>query len=315
MINNRQVKLKLFFLTVVLVFSLYFFVTIKKKDIFPYSNKSNLDISSVSSILINGNHELSLVASSGDGSKSSPYIIKDLIVIGNGSTYGFYINNTTQYFILNNCSLTDTDIGIYLNNVSHGFINFSRCLDNKEYGIYFSRSINSTVSKSSVSLSEIGIFFSDSHYCSVDYCYLSTNSRGGISLDNSNFNIISKNNILYNNNSGINLLFSDHNIINNNSINNHNIAILLDNSNYNLIEYNTGFANSEDINEINCIGNTFRGNFENADNKVIKPIIIDFTPILILCLPIVLIIFFFIRNFRGREDMKRKFICYNKFNW
>ncbi len=303
MINNKSVKLKVFFLTVFLVFSLYFFVIISKKSISSYPNKSNLDISTISPILIDGDNELSLIASSGDGSKSSPYIIKDLIVIGNGSTYGIYINNTTQYFILNNCSVTGTDMGIYLINVSNGFINSSRCLENKKYGIYFDHSFNNSISKSSVSLSEIGIFFYDSHNCSVDYCYFSTNSRSGISLANSSFNKISRNNIHYNNNSGITLLFSNHNVINNNSINNHNIAILLDNSNYNQVGFNIGDGNIESIVEINCFGNLFQENFEQETNEDNKQIIIDFTSILVFGLSVIILIAFIIK-FIERHKIK-----------
>jgi len=67
---------------------------------------------------------------SGDGSASNPYIIENWEINATGFTYGIWIENTTAYFIIRNCTVTDTTQtidepsgrAIYLKNVRHGIV-------------------------------------------------------------------------------------------------------------------------------------------------------------------------------------------------
>ena len=50
----------------------------------------------------------------GDGTIDSPYIIENLDINGSGFIYCLLIQNSNDYFLVNNCKFTDSEIGIKL---------------------------------------------------------------------------------------------------------------------------------------------------------------------------------------------------------
>ncbi|NVM27249.1 MAG: hypothetical protein HWN65_00295 [Candidatus Helarchaeota archaeon] len=75
---------------------------------------------------INGNAELSAIASAGNGTLGNPYILENYIINASGlGVNGIIINDTDAYFILRNCTVFEADAGfhgIFLENVLHAQI-------------------------------------------------------------------------------------------------------------------------------------------------------------------------------------------------
>lgn len=94
---------------------------IKSQPILLGNTPQELSILADSPISIDGNAQLAAAASSGNGSSGNPYIIKNKIINTSGSN-GITIFNTNAYFILRNCTVTNTGkayTGILLYNVTH----------------------------------------------------------------------------------------------------------------------------------------------------------------------------------------------------
>ena len=60
------------------------------------------------------------IASSGNGTKSNPWIIENWEINGTGYSNCIYIEDTTEFFEVRDCYLHDSDTGIYLYNVQNG---------------------------------------------------------------------------------------------------------------------------------------------------------------------------------------------------
>ncbi len=257
-----------------------------------FKKRENLEIKTSSNtqiITINNNYELNQTATSGNGTLSNPYIIEDKIINGNGSLYCILINNTDKFFILKSCILFNSTYGLYLNNVSNGYIMVNFVYENLIIGIYIENSFNNTVLGNS-------IYDNENH---------------GILLENANFTNIKSNSLLNNNITGIYLNNSLYNNITANTVNYHNYPVFLHSSNNTFLINNTGTGNKNDIKELNCDetnyfeGNNFkeiinsRGEKDNNNDSNIKPIIIDFTLILIVCTSV------FIIALLGEKILKR----------
>ncbi|UCG69156.1 MAG: right-handed parallel beta-helix repeat-containing protein, partial [Thermoplasmata archaeon] len=131
----------------------------------------------------------------GSGTKGDPWIIQDYEIYGKGYGYCIYIGNTTDYFIVRNCSLYEaggvwswpyfTDSGLILYNVQNGRIENNN---------------------------------------------ISYNHYGGTFLSNSNYNILINNTFFTNDEYGTLLYYSDLNSLENNTIKNNVCAISLSSS-------------------------------------------------------------------------------------
>ena len=140
----------------------------------------------------------------GDGSAGNPWIIENLEIDGNGTGPCIFIGNTTESFIIRNCSLFNTSGqtffphflggGIVAENIINGEMS-NNTLFNNSYGIVISGvdGINITQNNASNN-ADNGILLSDSINC-----YIENNS---ICDNNIGFNassVISPNSLLHNN--------------------------------------------------------------------------------------------------------------------
>lgn len=224
------------------------------------------------SIVINNNSDLKEISSSGNGSKSNPYIIENKIISGEGSLYCISISNTNKYLLLRNCFLSNASYGLFLSNVSYALIGVNYISNNLEKGIYGINSENNSF---------IGNSIHD-------------NSHFGVFLDNCSLNNVKNNFIFENNITGIFLNNSLYNNITENIIDSHYCPIYLFSSNYTIVLKNSGEGNAQGIVEINSSSNVFEGNwFINIINKEREEgneskgsIVIDFTMILVLIIGI-----------------------------
>ena len=144
-------------------------------------------------IRINGNGDFAANANGGgDGTIWAPWVIQNYEIDGTGYGYCMYVGNTTDYFILRNCSLHDA------NGVSSSpFYSDS--------GLVIYHALNGTIINNVVS----------------------ANDRYGISLESSVGNIIEKNTVSSNDDDGINLYWSDGNVVVNNTVMNNMRGIVL----------------------------------------------------------------------------------------
>lgn len=100
----------------------------------------------------------------GDGSYSNPYKIEDEIIDATGYDIGILIANSSDYFIIENCTIIQSEIGVKLQNVSNGKlsnlsisnINGEHATNNGEdgsigAGIFLQNSSNTTLINNSIS--------------------------------------------------------------------------------------------------------------------------------------------------------------------
>ncbi|MHA2125544.1 MAG: NosD domain-containing protein [Promethearchaeota archaeon] len=194
----------------------------------------------------------------GNGTYSNPYIIKDLVINAEGSGSCISIENSTAHFIIENCSLYNSEYywgGIHLSNVSNAYLVNLTCLSNGR-GIYLYSSENNTISGSDLHRNTYGINLFDSHGNTIVENTINNNTDHGLYLSNSDSNDIARNNINYNSYNGVNFYDSENNIVIENVINgnlnhgiefyygkNNNISrnIISNNQNYGMYLYNSDF--------------------------------------------------------------------------
>ncbi len=103
-------------------------------------------------IAITSDNEFMNYCSSGNGSKTDPYILKDFIIDANGGV-GIKISNTSACFLITNCIITNGIYGIYIYSIQSGtatLINNSCCFHAID-GIYAEQSPKTTISKNNCS--------------------------------------------------------------------------------------------------------------------------------------------------------------------
>jgi parallel beta-helix repeat protein len=168
----------------------YEFDTPGKRDMFPLVVPEELVppvLITSSPITITGNSDFQYVSERGDGTPGDPWVIEHLDI--NGSAFsqdGIYVKDTTDYFVISNCRITNTQggySGIYFENVTngavvdslvqHGFANgitimysstvkiqSSEILDNGQFGIYAegSSAVHVLGNEASGNLGGLGIY-------------------------------------------------------------------------------------------------------------------------------------------------------------
>ncbi len=143
----------------------------------------------------------------GNGSKSNPYIIKDLIIDGGGKNNGISISNTKVYFKLSNNTITNTSRGIFLYFSGNSTVNGNFVNKTRDYGVFLYFSGNSTVSGNTVSNSNTkGIFLYSSHNSTISGNRINSSNQG-IYLYSSN-SLVIKGNLFTNCNESLYLLRS-----------------------------------------------------------------------------------------------------------
>jgi parallel beta-helix repeat protein len=173
-------------------------------------------------IRINSNIEFDAMAAteswSGNGFITSPYIIEDYIIDANGTGNCIYIGNTTYYFIIRNCELSNASgstspiaygAGITLNNLQYGRVEDNN-LSNNEIGVYiYVSNFNIVHNNTCSSNNQTGIMLDGtSDYNTITNNTCENNSFSGIFINQSRFNTLENNVCNYNTNYGIYLYFS-----------------------------------------------------------------------------------------------------------
>jgi parallel beta-helix repeat protein len=184
----------------------------------------------------------------GNGTSSSPYLIKNLVIDGHWLYNCVTVENSNVYFRIENCTLFNGgsifrwegyDAGMYLSYVSNAQI-FNNTFYNNNCGISILYSNYSTIS---------GNRIRDSR-----------SSDCGISLFYSNNNNISKNRLRDNEGAEIELIMSNNNTLEKNTIRG---KLVLRSSNYNTVIENEFLSAYEGCWAVtsDCVGNIFLQNY------------------------------------------------------
>ena len=150
----------------------------------------------------------------GSGNESSPWLIEGWDIGGAGFSHCIYVGNTTQQFIVNNCSVQNasgtfvsnyyTESGIILYNVSGGALQDNIVATNDFDGICLYNSTGCTISGNNVIGNEYGITIMDgSNNNSISGNSVTGNAYYGVNLMQSDNNVVSANNVSDNGGNGI----------------------------------------------------------------------------------------------------------------
>ncbi|MCK5024247.1 MAG: Ig-like domain-containing protein [Thermoplasmata archaeon] len=231
-------------------------------------------------IRINSNGDFPGIASAGDGSAGTPWIIENLDINGTGAGYCVYVGNTTEYFEVRNCSLYNASgtyndsyastSGLFLNNVSNGSAVNNTLYSNPMWGIDLFHSENITIydnkiynhtgngaiflrltNRSNVIDNKMndngwGIRLSQSENNTLEYNSVTNSTTSYRIAGWSHYNVLS-NNTAFNSTDGIYIFsFTENNLILNNTIENttHGIRIVTTSNN---TVYHNNFLNYTDV--------------------------------------------------------------------
>ena len=164
--STNRILLILMFIGFLFVFSLPFnaLMVIKESNIEPENLKYNLKTSSNSDrIYINNNWTEAKAAGicTGDGTVSSPYLIEDLVINAGGIGNGIFIENSADYFKIENCTTFNAEFsdykgGIKLNKTHNGILVNNTTYDNYQ-GILIWSSTNLQIIKNRIFNNTSGI--------------------------------------------------------------------------------------------------------------------------------------------------------------
>jgi len=164
--STNRISPILMFIGFLFVFSLTFnaLIVIRGSNIKPEDLKYNLKSSANSDkIYINNNWTEAKAAGicTGEGTASNPYLIEDLVINAGGIGNGIFIENSTDYFKIENCTTfnsggADTQGGIKLNKVHNGILVNNTTYDNWQ-GILIWSSINLQIIKNRIFNNTSGI--------------------------------------------------------------------------------------------------------------------------------------------------------------
>jgi len=159
-------------------------------------NRNNdLDISTISGkIHIDNNWTDTKTAGicTGQGTESDPYFIEDLIIDGGGIGSCILIGNSTEYFTIENCTLTNWgiyyyDAGIKIVAASNGNLTQNQFSNPDAFGIVLYESNNNDIARNLISAERgLSVRFSNSN---IVYLNNFINSMYNVELHNSTGNI------------------------------------------------------------------------------------------------------------------------------
>ena len=227
----------------------------------------------------------------GNGTLNDPYIIENSTINGQYTYSCLAIEFSNAYFVIRNCTFFNSGEskgGIYFNYVENGIIDNNN-LSNNYYGIYIASSNINTFSENNVSNNSVGgIILMVANNNTFSRNKVNKNPYFGISLYQSNNNTLIENIADENqyggwsiDHGGISLRQSNYNRIKRNNISNNYYGVKLEYSSYNSISGNTFSSNEQDIYEENCVGNIIENNFyvfdevDNTGNNLLLFIVIS----------------------------------------
>jgi parallel beta-helix repeat protein len=280
--KSKTKKAKVLFLLTLVIFFLFSNIFITNKQPLEFNEKDQVQINPSGFWNLTGNpiyiddlatgvgaHNWTWAETqpwcSGSGSWAYPYVIENVTINGQGSGNCIEIKNSDAYFIIQNCSLYNSDLnpyyaGIKLNYIDNGKIINTTCKNNF-FGIFLDESNNNTLSGNNVNYNYQGIRLWDSNNTMISGNNASNNHFPGIRLWNSNNNTLSGNNASNNNDHGIYLSKSNNNtLLGDNASYNYFYGIFLDESNNNTLSGNTANNNRLGIMLGNCNNSLLSGN-------------------------------------------------------
>jgi parallel beta-helix repeat protein len=196
-------------------------------------------------IYIDGNAQLAAFCTgNGTGTPGSPYTITYAEITSAGASgAALYINNTSDYIVIENCTVQGAngadEVGIIINNCDHVVI--TNCTVKNNYiGVVLSLSANCSIEDSFASLNAYaGIGVTGSDECNVTRNIAFNNTIFGIGIVSCNNILISGNNVTLNPNAGIVGQYMADSVITENEIkDNMNYGILFSDSDDNNITSN-----------------------------------------------------------------------------
>ncbi len=244
MTNKRNI-FHLILLTFLLILPLFY--QIKPQSTLLSDTHPKLKLLNGVTLSINGNPALASAASSGDGSAETPYIIKDKIINASGAgTHGIYIRNTNAYFILRNCTVTDTAQqyqAVHFYNVTHARLENINANHNHGVAIYLNCSnLNTLIGTIANNNYLTSIALWKCLYNNLTATTVNRNSYG-LNLDSSNYTTISGISATDNIQAGIYFVRSFGTTLTDAASNGNNYGISLYSCNYSQIVGNTANNN------------------------------------------------------------------------
>jgi len=160
----------------------------------------------------------------GSGIENDPYIIENVAINGGNSTSCIEIKQSSVYFIIRNCTLTNSannEAGINLYNVENGKLVDNNCSMNNGFGILTFMVSFINISSNHVNDNILGMYLYKCNYSGISQNTITKNQNKGIYLkENCNYNQITYNTVNDNKDSGIYLSNSYHTDILHNTVNN-----------------------------------------------------------------------------------------------
>jgi len=232
------------------------------------------------------------IAASGNGSPGSPWIIENFEINGTGAGFCIYVGNTTEHFIIRNCTLNSSsgvsspfqyfgNCGLNLYNVAHGKVHNCTMLYNIVHGAYVSGSNNVTIQNSNASHSSEGISFSGTSYSTIANCTMYDNDDGVWFTQATHHNTIYNNTAAGGSSSGIllNHALCHNNTIWNNTVSYNDEGIYIDGSDFNTVLGNTGHNcwSWDAIYVAHCIYTNVTGNVMDGNQVAVAVYYADYT--------------------------------------
>ena len=164
---------------------------------------------SLNEIRVDSDVALALEANNGDGTLGNPWVIENRVISGYGQSCGIYIGNTTDYFVIRNCTINattanydewHTGAGIHIYNCDNGEISNTTVNHSISYGIYLSdQTTTIVIANNSIwncTLRAIAVSYSDNCLFYMNDLDGNYTSNFGMSFDGySDFHVIEKNTI------------------------------------------------------------------------------------------------------------------------
>lgn len=203
----------------------------------------------------------------GDGTYTNPYVIEDLIIDAEGSESGIFIENTNEFFKIENVTIFSAlnGSGIKLYYVNNGRLSNNNFSSNR-FGIQFLSSHNNTILGNIITNNSgngMDIWLSNNNTIKGNIVYNNhrngfwacgsgniivennaSQNQVGMLLNNMNYDLVSKNIVNNNSKTGIHIYYSGNMRISENTINYNDYGIILEESDNNTIIDNTANNNS-----------------------------------------------------------------------
>jgi parallel beta-helix repeat protein len=202
---NKKTKTNLILCLVLGVgLSLFFNMGVTREKVSEESQEIEIAITLSEKIHIDNNWSAAEIAGicTGNGTFTNPYVIEDLVIDGEGTGSCIFIENSNDYFRIENCSVFNSDSyphsGIRLLKVNNSKLVENNCTLNR-YGIELDSCFNNTLTGNTAMDNSHAIHLDNSENNTISGNFLNNNSHYGLSIYYSINNTVSGNELNYNN--------------------------------------------------------------------------------------------------------------------